>query len=460
MYAIQRQRQKCGALWERIAELMNGMESLSLFVDNVNLVEKNTQELERLCAELCSAYQEWQSYLDNDTDITLAHAWYEENRLKAEKFIAGMKDWIVVAKSDIEERLEEPVSEAARSTTSSQRSSASARALQRIKIAELTAASNLLGKKQALRNEMEKLDIEEKLIIAKARELALIDTDIQEFQQRLSRTVPTFLPSQQHESSGYNDGPGYLSLNVQQFKDEEQSTPRPPLKQSPATPPFPFVATDRQHSEVKDDALRQIHSDGMRRNLFAPSFFATDRQHREVKDDALRQIRSDGMRRDPFAPPLVTTDRHHSEVMDDAHRQVNTQGQIHCAFLLGKARIAPIKPVTVPRLELTAAVVSSKLGNQIAEELDRDTENSMFFWTDSTTVIKYIVNEQNRYQTYVANRVEAIRSQSNPDQWKFLPGKDNPADDASRGLESLDSEHRWICGPDFLWKPMKSHRST
>ncbi|KAK3727102.1 hypothetical protein QZH41_017705, partial [Actinostola sp. cb2023] len=135
-------------------------------------------------------------------------------------------------------------------------------------------------------------------------------------------------------------------------------------------------------------------------------------------------------------------------------RQVNSNGEIHCAFLMGKARLAPIKSVTIPRLELTAAVVSSKLGNKIVEELDLNVEKPTY-WTDSTTVIRYIVNEQNRYQTYVANRVQTIRDKTDPDQWRFVPGKDNPADDASRGLEieSLNRQHRWISGPDFLWKP-------
>ncbi|KAK3739698.1 hypothetical protein QZH41_004056 [Actinostola sp. cb2023] len=135
-------------------------------------------------------------------------------------------------------------------------------------------------------------------------------------------------------------------------------------------------------------------------------------------------------------------------------RQVNSNGEIHCAFLMGKARLAPIKSVTIPRLELTAAVVSSKIGNKIVEELDLNVEKPTY-WTDSTTVIRYIVNEQNRYQTYVANRVQTIRDKTDPDQWRFVPGKDNPADDASRGLEieSLNRQHRWISGPDFLWKP-------
>ena len=132
-------------------------------------------------------------------------------------------------------------------------------------------------------------------------------------------------------------------------------------------------------------------------------------------------------------------------------RQVDDQGKIHCAFLMGKARVAPLKPITIPRLELTAATTSAKLGTKIAQELDLTSSST--FWTDSTTVIKYITNEQNRYHTYVANRVETIRSLSSPSQWKFVPGKINPADDASRGLDNVEDTYRWILGPEFLWEP-------
>ena len=135
-------------------------------------------------------------------------------------------------------------------------------------------------------------------------------------------------------------------------------------------------------------------------------------------------------------------------------RQVNSRGEIHCAFLMGKARLSPIKPVTVPRMELTAAVVSCKIGSMLFQELGYDVQTPTY-WTDSTTVLKYINNEQARYQVYVANRVQTIRDKTEPEQWRYVPGKENPADDGSRGLDAdkLNDYHRWIKGPEFLWKP-------
>jgi hypothetical protein len=120
---------------------------------------------------------------------------------------------------------------------------------------------------------------------------------------------------------------------------------------------------------------------------------------------------------------------------------------------MGKSRLTPLKAVTIPRLELMAAVLSAKLGTMLKEELDLPEKET--YWTDSTTVIKYINNDKARFHTYVANRVQAIRDRTDVNQWKYVDTKENPADDASRGMEihSFLEQQRWIRGPEFLWRP-------
>ena len=98
-------------------------------------------------------------------------------------------------------------------------------------------------------------------------------------------------------------------------------------------------------------------------------------------------------------------------------RMENERGDVHCAFLIGKARVAPVKTMTIPRLELTAATVSVRVVEMIARELDEPV-NSRHFWTDSTTVLKYISNEKKRFQVFVANRLQTIRDATNPYQWR------------------------------------------
>ena len=136
-------------------------------------------------------------------------------------------------------------------------------------------------------------------------------------------------------------------------------------------------------------------------------------------------------------------------------RMVNSRGDIHCSFVIGKARLAPLKPMTIPRMELSAAVVSTRLERMIHRELSEPTTSESVYWTDSTCVIRYIGNEDKRFQTFVANRVATIREVSPPTQWRYVNTSCNPADDASRGLtaESFLQERRWLRGPQFLWLP-------
>ena len=92
-------------------------------------------------------------------------------------------------------------------------------------------------------------------------------------------------------------------------------------------------------------------------------------------------------------------------------RMQNSKKMVHVAFLFGKARVAPLKPVTIPRLELTAAVVAVRVDKMLQTELQLPLEKACF-WTDSTSVLKYIRNEDRRFQTFVANRIATIRNNS------------------------------------------------
>lgn len=88
-------------------------------------------------------------------------------------------------------------------------------------------------------------------------------------------------------------------------------------------------------------------------------------------------------------------------------RHVNEDGSVHCALVIGKSRVAPIKVITIPRLELTAAVVSVEASNILKEELVL-TDIDECLWTDSKVVLGYISNEARRFHTFVSNRIQKI----------------------------------------------------
>ncbi len=133
-------------------------------------------------------------------------------------------------------------------------------------------------------------------------------------------------------------------------------------------------------------------------------------------------------------------------------RLVDENDEVHCSLAMGKSRVTPLKNVTIPRLELTAALVSVKVSTMLSQELDYD-KVTHIYWTDSRVVLGYIGNESRRFHVFVANRVQQIRDQTSTEQWKYVESRENPADDASRGLtarEFLNSK-RWLQGPAFLW---------
>ena len=107
-------------------------------------------------------------------------------------------------------------------------------------------------------------------------------------------------------------------------------------------------------------------------------------------------------------------------------RLIDEFGTIHCSLLIGKSRVSPIKYVSIPRLELTAATLSIKMSKLIKKELDiKDYEET--YWTDSKVILGYINNEVKRFKIFVANRVLTIKESSNVEQWKYISSKDNPA---------------------------------
>ena len=133
-------------------------------------------------------------------------------------------------------------------------------------------------------------------------------------------------------------------------------------------------------------------------------------------------------------------------------RMVNDLEEKHCCLMFGKSRVAPVKYVSMPRLELTAATLSVKVSKMLREELDIHISSEVF-WTGSQVVLGYINNDSRRFKIFLANRVQFIGDNTDIKQWLYISTHDNPADDASRGLDLKNRGRmkKWFNGPEFVW---------
>ncbi|XP_064647466.1 uncharacterized protein LOC135500150 [Lineus longissimus] len=134
-------------------------------------------------------------------------------------------------------------------------------------------------------------------------------------------------------------------------------------------------------------------------------------------------------------------------------RSVNTDAVANVELLMGKARVAPLKKVTIPRMELTVATIAVKFGYIIIQEMDYKFDQ-IRYWTESMSVLRYIQNTSSRFHTFVANRLTTIHEASIPEQWSYVRTNHNPADMASRGLifKNQGDTKMWLKGPEFLQK--------
>ena len=132
-------------------------------------------------------------------------------------------------------------------------------------------------------------------------------------------------------------------------------------------------------------------------------------------------------------------------------RMKGSDGQIYVSLVMSKSRVSPMKAFTIPRLELTAALVSVKVSNFLKKELKVQISKEIF-WVDSKAVLGYICNESKRFKVFVANRTQEIRNYTLPTQWKYIQTKCNPADLCSRGItvKELSNSKLWWSGPEFL----------
>ncbi len=126
----------------------------------------------------------------------------------------------------------------------------------------------------------------------------------------------------------------------------------------------------------------------------------------------------------------------------------------HTSLVIAKARVLPTKPITIPKAELSGALLLAKMMRHTLHLLNLPTDAS-YAWTDSQIVLFWLPKSPSALNRFVANRVASIQELLPPTHWRHVPSAENPADLASRGVraEELIASQLWWHGPSWLTQP-------
>ncbi|XP_012543125.1 uncharacterized protein LOC105840666 [Monomorium pharaonis] len=134
-------------------------------------------------------------------------------------------------------------------------------------------------------------------------------------------------------------------------------------------------------------------------------------------------------------------------------RVTSLSGMIVTTLLAGKSRVSPLKPMTIPRLELSAAILLSRLIEFVGNSLNLTLLTvPCYCWTDSTVTLTCLSRHPSQLKTFIAHRIADVQARLPDAAWAHVSTNDNPADYASRRLlgNQLNSCEKWWRGPSWL----------
>jgi hypothetical protein len=135
-------------------------------------------------------------------------------------------------------------------------------------------------------------------------------------------------------------------------------------------------------------------------------------------------------------------------------RVTDSENRVSSSLVCAKTRVAPVKAITIPRLELLGAELLVKLFTRVRAllKVNGPIENSYAF-CDSQIVLAWIRGPREKCEVFVRNRIASIESHFPRGCWKYVKSEQNPADLATRGLSAsqfIKSFSLWSEGPSWI----------
>ncbi|XP_068223879.1 uncharacterized protein [Palaemon carinicauda] len=124
-------------------------------------------------------------------------------------------------------------------------------------------------------------------------------------------------------------------------------------------------------------------------------------------------------------------------------------------LLMAKSRLAPLKQLSIPRIELCGALVAARMRETIVKEMNFEFESVMHI-VDSAIVRAQIQKESYGFGTFTATKIAEIQSKTDVGEWSWVSGDNNPADLTTKPAKPIDlgQESMWQMGPAFLTLPI------
>ncbi|XP_058816283.1 uncharacterized protein LOC131679560 [Topomyia yanbarensis] len=137
-----------------------------------------------------------------------------------------------------------------------------------------------------------------------------------------------------------------------------------------------------------------------------------------------------------------------------AYFRIWVNGHPRVALVSAKSKVAPLQYMSIPRMELLAAVLAARLS--VAVKANHSVKvKRLVIHIDSATVLSWIRSDHRKYKQFVAYRIGEILSLTSPIEWCWVASKNNIADVLTKWGKNgppLITDGEWVRGPDILYQ--------